>query len=77
MPEAAKQEATPEGREECLCRAAWRQLVELMPEPPSDRTREHFKNSRIEFLKGIRSLIDDRIERIQSTGQKGTHVVVE
>ena len=32
----------------------------------SEATRDHFRNSRIEFLKGIRSLIDDRIARGES-----------
>jgi hypothetical protein len=71
-----KQE-TAQTREECVCRAAWRQFRELFPEPPSDRTRDHFRNSRIEFLKGLRGIIDDRIDRLQQTGAKGTTVVVE
>lgn len=44
----------------------------------SEATRDHFKNSRIEFLKGIRSLIDDRISHLSRDEQpKGTHVTVE
>jgi hypothetical protein len=43
----------------------------------SDATRDHFKNSRIEFLKGIRSLIDDRIAHLAKEEPKGTHVTVE
>jgi hypothetical protein len=43
----------------------------------SDATRDHFRNSRIEFLKGIRSLIDDRIAHLSREETKGTHVVVE
>ena len=44
----------------------------------SDATRSHFRNSRVEFLKGIRSLIDDRIERLSAHNeQKGQHVTVE
>lgn len=43
----------------------------------SDATKDHFRNSRIEFLKGIRSLIDDRIDRLSKDEPKGTHVVVE
>lgn len=40
-------------------------------------TREHFRNSRIEFLKGIRSILDARIDRLSRQGDKGTRVVVE
>lgn len=44
----------------------------------SDATKDHFRNSRLEFLKGIRSLIDDRIEHLtRDPGGKGTHVTVE
>lgn len=43
----------------------------------SDATRNHFRNSRIEFWKGIRGIIDDRIERMQRANDKGTHVTVE
>jgi hypothetical protein len=43
----------------------------------SDATRGHFRNSRIEFLKGIRSLIDDRIAHLSREESKGTHVTVE
>jgi hypothetical protein len=44
----------------------------------SEATRDHFRNSRVEFLKGIRSLIDQRIASLSSKQErKGTHVTVE
>ena len=43
----------------------------------TDATRNHFRNSRVEFLKGIRSLLDARIARLSRESNKGTHVVVE
>jgi hypothetical protein len=43
----------------------------------SDATRHHFRNSRVEFLKGVRSLIDDRIARLSTEGKTGTRVTVE
>jgi len=44
----------------------------------SEATRDHFRNSRIEFLKGIRSLIDHRIEHLSGHQQHhGTRVTVE
>jgi hypothetical protein len=43
----------------------------------SEATRDHFRNSRIEFLKGIRGLIDDRIAHLSRQEHKGTHVTVE
>jgi len=42
-----------------------------------DATRDHFRNSRVEFLKGLRSLLDARIERLSREESKGTRVVVE
>lgn len=39
---------------------------------------EHFRNSHIEFLKGVRSLIDERIAQLsKATEHKGTRVTVE
>jgi hypothetical protein len=43
----------------------------------SEASRGHFKNARIEFLKGVRSLLDDRIEQLSEEERKGTRVVVE
>ncbi len=50
----------------------------LMERYWSDATCDHFRNSRIEFLKGIRSLLDERIEHLSKHHpQHGTHVTVE
>ena len=43
----------------------------------TDATKNHFRNSRVEFLKGVRSLLDDRIDKLSRTEQKGHHVTVE
>ena len=44
----------------------------------SDATHDHFRNSRIEFLKGLRSLLDTRIAHLSKQDDKpGTHVTVE
>jgi hypothetical protein len=44
----------------------------------TESTRGHFRNSRVEFLKGIRSLIDERIAHLSHEGEsRGTHVTVE
>ncbi len=51
--------------------------VPLLEKMWSEATRDHFRNSRIEFLKGIRSLIDDRIAHLSKEEVKGTHVTVE
>ena len=43
----------------------------------SPAVRQHLTNSRVEFLKAIRSVIDDRIEQLSKAGQQGTKVSVE
>jgi len=49
---------------------------------PSSEFREHMAKSRIEFLKGIRVLIDKRIDDLEKrhpkkAGKKATRVKVE
>jgi len=56
-----------------FCATALPLLERCWPEA----TRAHFRNSRIEFLKGIRSLLDERIAHLSRKEQKGTHVAVE
>jgi len=43
---------------------------------PQD-TREHLRNSRVEFLKAVRTLIDHKISRLSPDEMKGQHVTVE
>ena len=38
---------------------------------PHPEFRKHLYNSRIEFLKGIRSLLDDCIENLERKGERG------
>jgi hypothetical protein len=77
-----KQQARPQakkaaaaGPEGCLCREVLSQLRVCLGISPD--VQEHFNNSRIEFLKGIRAVIDQRIEHLSSTGQQGTKISVE
>ncbi len=45
---------------------------------PPESAGKHFREARIEFLRGVRELIDHRIDRLSRTGSnKGTRVVVE
>ena len=56
-----------------VCNVAMPFLEHLWPAEAGD----HFRASRVEFLKGIRSLIDDRIAHLSREEHKGTHVTVE
>jgi hypothetical protein len=60
-----------------FCTVAGPQIEALLDHCWPERTQEHFRNARIEVLKGIRSLLDSRIEHLAQHAQKGTKVPVE
>jgi hypothetical protein len=65
-------------RGECLCMGAGPQATAILKSISFGGATEHFKNSRIEFLKGLRSLLDSRIEKLQRNEQRsGTSVPVD
>jgi hypothetical protein len=51
------------------------QVLEMMM--PSAAAGEHFKNARLEFLKGVRELLDQRIQTLSEKQHKGTKLNVE
>jgi hypothetical protein len=61
--------------ERCLCREALDRVRELLG--VSSDAQQHLTNSRIEFLKAIRTVIDQRIAHLSSTDQQGTKIPVE
>ncbi len=62
----------------CGCGGVGPQATAMFRNMWSRSTRDHFRNSRVEFLKGVRSLIDERIDRLsKGSQQKGTTVPVE
>ena len=61
--------------ERCLCREVLEQVRECFAVSPD--VQQHFTNSRIEFLKGIRAIIDNRIEHLSSAAPRGTKIAVE
>ena len=72
-----QQPAQQPAGERCICREVADHLRELL-QPRSEAAREHLRNSRIEFLKAIRSLIDERIAHLSAADQpRGTKVTVE
>jgi len=44
---------------------------------PSPKVTAHFRNARIEVLKGVRQVIDNRIEHLSKPAQQGRKIVVE
>ncbi|HTM50094.1 MAG TPA: hypothetical protein VL285_15480 [Bryobacteraceae bacterium] len=61
----------------CFCHGAGPRVSNLFRDCWSQATKDHFHNSRVEFWKGVRSLIDERIERMSRQERKGTTVPVE
>ncbi len=63
---------------ECLCMGAGPQATAMLKNIGLGGASEHFRNSRIEFLKGLRSMIDSRIEKLRrNEPKKGTSVPVD
>jgi hypothetical protein len=60
-----------------FCTVAVPQLSALLGHCWPEQTQEHFRKARIEALKGIRSMLDARIEHLSEHAQKGTKVTVE
>jgi hypothetical protein len=61
--------------ERCLCRETLDQVLSVFGVSPT--VQHHLRNSRIEILKAVRAVINERIERLSSAGQQGTKVAVE
>lgn len=61
--------------ERCLCREVLDQLRLHFGFSPE--VRQHLVNSRIEFLKAVREVINDRIEHLSKKGEHGTRIPVE
>jgi hypothetical protein len=61
--------------ERCVCREVVDHFQKLFDVPPD--VREHLNNSRVEFLKAVRAVVDQRIEHISSKSQHGSRIAVE
>jgi hypothetical protein len=61
--------------ERCLCREVLDQVRARLGVSPE--VRQHLANSRIEFLKAIREIIDDRIEHLSKKAEPGAKIAVE
>jgi hypothetical protein len=61
--------------ERCVCHQVFDHVREFLGVSPA--VKQHLANSRIEFLKAIRVVIDERIEHLSAKGQQGTKIAVE
>lgn len=64
---------------ECVCGGAGPVFTEFLKRMgPPEGARRHFDAARVEFLKGLRALIDARIDSLSHDGAaKGAKVTVE
>ena len=79
MNETQQAQSTPTGQAvahaRCACGEFAEAVSELLGFSPS--VKQHLHNSRIEFLKALREVIDARIDHLSGQAQKGTKVAVE
>ncbi len=62
----------------CFCQEAGIMLNEFMSKlGPPEAAREHFDAARVEFLKGLRALLDARIEHFSKRKARGEKINVE
>ncbi|MBZ5500422.1 MAG: hypothetical protein LAP85_28845 [Acidobacteriia bacterium] len=62
--------------EHCICESIAAHLIDAFG-LKSAPARQHLRNARIEMLKAMRSLIDERIDHLSRERQKGTKVAVD
>jgi hypothetical protein len=60
-----------------FCNVAAPQIEALLDHVWPQNTREHFRNARIEVLKGMRSMLDARIDHLSKQSAHGTKINVE
>jgi hypothetical protein len=70
-----EQQTTGQQGPRCVCEEVMGHIQDAFG--VSENVRTHLKNSRIEFLKAIRTVIDERIERMQKATNQGTKIAVE
>jgi hypothetical protein len=61
--------------EPCPCREIVDTVREYLGVSPA--VQQHLANSRVEFLKALREMLNARIEHLSGQAQKGTKVAVE
>ncbi len=73
--QAKKEAPAAPAPEPCLCRELLSQMRVLFGISPE--VELHLNNSRIELLKAVRAMVDQRIAHLSGAGQQGTKIRVE
>ena len=73
-----KNTKSPAGGAPCVCQGAGPVLAELLGRlaPPAE-ARRHFEAARVEFLMGLRAVLDARIEGLTKPKARGQAIKVE
>jgi hypothetical protein len=76
---ATQSEQASQKEHECFCMGAGPEMFAMFKKLGPDSARRHFRNARIEMLKGMRELINKRIDDLaaETPEKKGTKVAVE
>jgi hypothetical protein len=62
----------------CLCQGTGPLLCDLLRRlGPPEPARRHFEAARLEFLKGLRAVLDARIAQVSKRGARGEKINVE
>ncbi|MCS7024741.1 MAG: hypothetical protein NZV14_08055 [Bryobacteraceae bacterium] len=62
----------------CVCEGLGMAISEFFRQlGPSEQVRSHFRAARVEVLKGLRVLLDERIQALSGSAAKGTKVNVD
>ncbi|MBI2689309.1 MAG: hypothetical protein HYX27_23640 [Acidobacteria bacterium] len=62
----------------CGCHGAGPLVTEFLRKlGPSDDVSQHFRNARLEILKGLRAMLDEQIEGMSKPPKQGTKITVE
>lgn len=70
---SAKQQPAP-----CLCQGLGPGVSDLLRRlGPPEQARQHFETARLEILKGLRAIIDARIQQVSRRRDKGEKIPVE
>ncbi len=66
------------GSGSCVCQGLGPALTDFLRRmgPPTE-ARRHFDSARVEFLKGLRAILDARIEQVAGARAKGEKIKVE
>lgn len=62
---------------QCFCCGAGPQITAIAKAALPTEALDHFKASQVEFLKGIRHLLDARIQKMNASKQHGSSIPVE